>query len=108
MTARTHGFILVEITYLAEPRKQQMPWLSWSLIYLVRGGSRPNLTEGTFSAAMGCFVGLPGISLQRVVGRAIALSIRTVGKNWMTEGVGTLISPVLEKYLLMCLDSDKM
>ncbi|KAL0920065.1 hypothetical protein M5K25_009172 [Dendrobium thyrsiflorum] len=32
------------------------PGLSCSLVYLVRGGSRPNLTEGTLSAAMGCFV----------------------------------------------------
>ncbi|KAL0922410.1 hypothetical protein M5K25_006394 [Dendrobium thyrsiflorum] len=39
----------------------KIPWFrrpgpSWSLIYLVRGGSRPNLTEGSLSAAMGCFV----------------------------------------------------
>ncbi|KAL0916794.1 hypothetical protein M5K25_014333 [Dendrobium thyrsiflorum] len=38
-----------------------IPWFrrpgsSWSLVYLVRGGSRPNLTEGSLSAAMGCFV----------------------------------------------------
>ncbi|KAL0913064.1 hypothetical protein M5K25_016496 [Dendrobium thyrsiflorum] len=38
-----------------------IPWFrhpgsSWSLVYLVRGGSRPNLTEGSSSAAMGCFV----------------------------------------------------
>ncbi|KAI0524319.1 hypothetical protein KFK09_003685 [Dendrobium nobile] len=32
------------------------PGPSWSLVYLVRGGSRPNLTEGSLSAAMGCFV----------------------------------------------------
>ena len=30
------------------------PGLSWSLVYLVSGGSRPNLTEGSLSAAMGC------------------------------------------------------
>ncbi|PKU72214.1 hypothetical protein MA16_Dca006807 [Dendrobium catenatum] len=29
---------------------------SWSLVYLNRGGSRPNLTEGSLSAAMGFFV----------------------------------------------------
>ncbi|KAL0909144.1 hypothetical protein M5K25_023676 [Dendrobium thyrsiflorum] len=29
---------------------------SWSLVYLVRGGSRPNLTEGSLSAAMSCVV----------------------------------------------------
>ncbi|KAL0910680.1 hypothetical protein M5K25_018757 [Dendrobium thyrsiflorum] len=39
----------------------KIPWFrrpgpSWSLVYLVRGGSRPNLTEGSLSAAMGCFV----------------------------------------------------
>ncbi|KAL0912084.1 hypothetical protein M5K25_018032 [Dendrobium thyrsiflorum] len=39
----------------------KIPWLrhpepSWSLLYLVGGGSRPNLTEGSLSAAMGCFV----------------------------------------------------
>ncbi|KAL0906155.1 hypothetical protein M5K25_024624 [Dendrobium thyrsiflorum] len=39
----------------------KIPWFrhpgsSWSLVYLVRGGSRPNLTEGSSSAAMGCFV----------------------------------------------------
>ncbi|PKU77402.1 hypothetical protein MA16_Dca027265 [Dendrobium catenatum] len=32
------------------------PGPSWSLVYLVRGGSRPNLTEGSLSVAMGCFV----------------------------------------------------
>ncbi|KAL0922952.1 hypothetical protein M5K25_006986 [Dendrobium thyrsiflorum] len=36
----------------------KIPWFrrpgpSWSLVYLVRGGSRPNLTEGSLSAAMG-------------------------------------------------------
>ncbi|KAL0903439.1 hypothetical protein M5K25_027820 [Dendrobium thyrsiflorum] len=35
-----------------------IPWFrhpgpSWSLVYLVRGGSRLNLTEGSLSAAMG-------------------------------------------------------
>ncbi|KAL0918102.1 hypothetical protein M5K25_010093 [Dendrobium thyrsiflorum] len=39
----------------------KIPWFchpgpSWSLVYLVRGGSQPNLTEGSLSAAMGCFV----------------------------------------------------
>ncbi|KAL0922033.1 hypothetical protein M5K25_005992 [Dendrobium thyrsiflorum] len=39
----------------------KIPWFrhpgpSWSLVYLVRGGSRPNLTEGSLSAAMGCVV----------------------------------------------------
>ncbi|PKU67686.1 hypothetical protein MA16_Dca023238 [Dendrobium catenatum] len=39
----------------------KIPWFrrpgsSWSLVYLVRGGIRPNLTEGSLSAAMGCFV----------------------------------------------------
>ncbi|KAL0919139.1 hypothetical protein M5K25_011214 [Dendrobium thyrsiflorum] len=39
----------------------KIPWFrrpgpSWSLVYLVRGGSRPNLTEGSLSATMGCFV----------------------------------------------------
>ncbi|KAL0909696.1 hypothetical protein M5K25_020586 [Dendrobium thyrsiflorum] len=39
----------------------KIPWFrhpgsSWSLFYLVRGGSRPNLTEGSLSAAMGCFI----------------------------------------------------
>ncbi|KAL0915661.1 hypothetical protein M5K25_016094 [Dendrobium thyrsiflorum] len=29
---------------------------SWSMVYLVRGDSRPNLTEGSLSAAMGCVV----------------------------------------------------
>ncbi|KAH0453860.1 hypothetical protein IEQ34_018184 [Dendrobium chrysotoxum] len=38
-----------------------IPWIrrpgqSWSLVYLVRGDSRPNLTEGSLSAAMGYFV----------------------------------------------------
>ncbi|KAL0924156.1 hypothetical protein M5K25_004965 [Dendrobium thyrsiflorum] len=32
------------------------PGPSWSMVYLVRGGSRPNLTEGSLSAAMSCFV----------------------------------------------------
>ncbi|KAL0904661.1 hypothetical protein M5K25_026790 [Dendrobium thyrsiflorum] len=36
----------------------KIPWFrrpgpSWSLVYLVRGGSRPNLTEGSLLAAMG-------------------------------------------------------
>ncbi|KAL0924107.1 hypothetical protein M5K25_004914 [Dendrobium thyrsiflorum] len=36
----------------------KIPWFrhpgpSWSQVYLVRGGSRPNLTEGSLSAAMG-------------------------------------------------------
>ncbi|KAL0917303.1 hypothetical protein M5K25_012358 [Dendrobium thyrsiflorum] len=35
-----------------------IPWFrrtgpSWSQVYLVKGGSRPNLTEGSLSAAMG-------------------------------------------------------
>ncbi|PKU63232.1 hypothetical protein MA16_Dca014698 [Dendrobium catenatum] len=39
----------------------KIPWFhhpgpSWSVVYLVRGGSRPNLTEGSLSATMGCFV----------------------------------------------------
>ncbi|KAL0923065.1 hypothetical protein M5K25_007110 [Dendrobium thyrsiflorum] len=39
----------------------KIPWFrrpepSWSLAYLVRGGSRPNLTEGSLSTAIGCFV----------------------------------------------------
>ncbi|KAL0907263.1 hypothetical protein M5K25_025821 [Dendrobium thyrsiflorum] len=39
----------------------KIPWFrhpgpSWSLVYLVIGGSQPNLTEGSLSAAMGCFV----------------------------------------------------
>ncbi|KAL0910678.1 hypothetical protein M5K25_018755 [Dendrobium thyrsiflorum] len=39
----------------------KIPWFrrpgpSWSLVYLVRGGSRPNLTEGSLSATMGCYV----------------------------------------------------
>ncbi|PKU64414.1 Uricase [Dendrobium catenatum] len=33
-----------------------IPDHNWSLVYLVRGGCRPNLTEGSLSAAMGCFV----------------------------------------------------
>ncbi|KAL0928553.1 hypothetical protein M5K25_000446 [Dendrobium thyrsiflorum] len=45
--------------WMMDPIK--IPWFrhpgsSWSLVYLVRGGSRPNLTEGFLSAAMGCFV----------------------------------------------------
>ncbi|KAL0925246.1 hypothetical protein M5K25_003564 [Dendrobium thyrsiflorum] len=45
--------------WMIDPIK--IPWFrhpgsSWSLVYLVRGGSRPNLTEGSSSAAMGCFV----------------------------------------------------
>ncbi|KAL0916244.1 hypothetical protein M5K25_013737 [Dendrobium thyrsiflorum] len=45
--------------WMMDPIK--IPWFrhpgsSWSLAYLVRGGSRPNLTEGSLSAAMGCFV----------------------------------------------------
>ncbi|KAL0916290.1 hypothetical protein M5K25_013788 [Dendrobium thyrsiflorum] len=45
--------------WMMDPIK--IPWFrrpgsSWSLVYLVRGGSRPNLTEGSLSAAMGCFV----------------------------------------------------
>ncbi|KAL0907811.1 hypothetical protein M5K25_022249 [Dendrobium thyrsiflorum] len=42
--------------WMMDPIK--IPWFrhpgsSWSLVYLVRGGSRPNLTEGSLSAAMG-------------------------------------------------------
>ncbi|KAL0903341.1 hypothetical protein M5K25_027713 [Dendrobium thyrsiflorum] len=45
--------------WMMDPIK--IPWFrrpgsSWSLVYLVRGGSRPNLTEGSLSVAMGCFV----------------------------------------------------
>ncbi|KAL0924952.1 hypothetical protein M5K25_005813 [Dendrobium thyrsiflorum] len=45
--------------WMMDPIK--IPWFrhpgsSWSLVCLVRGGSRPNLTEGSLSAAMGCFV----------------------------------------------------
>ncbi|KAL0911994.1 hypothetical protein M5K25_017933 [Dendrobium thyrsiflorum] len=45
--------------WMMDPIK--IPWFrrpgsSWSLVYLVRGGSRPNLTEGSLSAAVGCFV----------------------------------------------------
>ncbi|KAL0910013.1 hypothetical protein M5K25_020934 [Dendrobium thyrsiflorum] len=45
--------------WMMDPIK--IPWFrhpgpSWSLVYLVRGVSRPNLTEGSLSAAMGCFV----------------------------------------------------
>ncbi|KAL0907241.1 hypothetical protein M5K25_025798 [Dendrobium thyrsiflorum] len=39
----------------------KIPWFHslgplWSLVYLVRGGSRPNQTKGSLSAAMGCVV----------------------------------------------------
>ncbi|KAL0904861.1 hypothetical protein M5K25_027020 [Dendrobium thyrsiflorum] len=49
----------MEGEWMMDPIK--IPWFrhpgsSWSLVYLVRGGSRPNLTEGSLSAAMGCFV----------------------------------------------------
>ncbi|KAL0910153.1 hypothetical protein M5K25_021097 [Dendrobium thyrsiflorum] len=42
--------------WMMDPIK--IPWFrhlgsSWSLVYLVRGDSRPNLTEGSLSAAMG-------------------------------------------------------
>ncbi|KAL0921498.1 hypothetical protein M5K25_008576 [Dendrobium thyrsiflorum] len=42
--------------WMMDPIK--IPWFrrpesSWSLVYLVRGGSRPNLTEGSSSTAMG-------------------------------------------------------
>ncbi|KAL0918373.1 hypothetical protein M5K25_010377 [Dendrobium thyrsiflorum] len=42
--------------WMMDPIK--IPWFrhpgpSWSLVYLVRGGSRPNLTEGSLLAAMG-------------------------------------------------------
>ncbi|KAL0921403.1 hypothetical protein M5K25_008469 [Dendrobium thyrsiflorum] len=42
--------------WMMDPIK--IPWFrhpgpSWSLVYLVRGGSRPNLTEGFLSATMG-------------------------------------------------------
>ncbi|KAL0917747.1 hypothetical protein M5K25_012833 [Dendrobium thyrsiflorum] len=42
--------------WMMDPIK--IPWFrrlgsSWSLVYLVRGGSRPNLTEGSLSAAIG-------------------------------------------------------
>ncbi|KAL0906272.1 hypothetical protein M5K25_024750 [Dendrobium thyrsiflorum] len=42
--------------WMMDPIK--IPWFrhpgsSWSLVYLVRGGSRPNLTEGSLSASMG-------------------------------------------------------
>ncbi|KAL0903138.1 hypothetical protein M5K25_027492 [Dendrobium thyrsiflorum] len=45
--------------WMMDPIK--IPWFllprpSWSLIYLVRGGSRPNLIEGSLLAAMGCFI----------------------------------------------------
>ncbi|KAL0907464.1 hypothetical protein M5K25_021877 [Dendrobium thyrsiflorum] len=45
--------------WMMDPIK--IPWFrhpgsSWSLVYLVRGGSRPNLTEESLSAAMGCFI----------------------------------------------------
>ncbi|KAL0925548.1 hypothetical protein M5K25_003894 [Dendrobium thyrsiflorum] len=45
--------------WMMDPIK--IPWFrhpgpSWSLVYLVRGGSRPKLTEGSLSAAMGYFV----------------------------------------------------
>ncbi|KAL0905305.1 hypothetical protein M5K25_023714 [Dendrobium thyrsiflorum] len=45
--------------WMMDPIK--IPWFrhprsSWSLVYLVRGGSRPNLIEGSLSATMGCFV----------------------------------------------------
>ncbi|KAL0916216.1 hypothetical protein M5K25_013708 [Dendrobium thyrsiflorum] len=42
--------------WMIDPIK--IPWFrhpgpSWSLVNLVRGGSRPNLTEGSLSVAMG-------------------------------------------------------
>ncbi|KAL0922807.1 hypothetical protein M5K25_006828 [Dendrobium thyrsiflorum] len=45
--------------WMMDPIK--IPWFchpesSWSLVYLVIGGSRPNLTERTLSVAMGCFI----------------------------------------------------
>ncbi|KAL0920991.1 hypothetical protein M5K25_008014 [Dendrobium thyrsiflorum] len=58
----------------------KIPWFrrpgpSWSLVYLVRGGSRPNLTEGSLSAAMSCIVQGYLVDL----GRLCALSIKPYG-----------------------------
>ncbi|KAL0915608.1 hypothetical protein M5K25_016037 [Dendrobium thyrsiflorum] len=41
------------------------PGLSCSLVYLVKGGSQPNLTEGTLSTSMGCFVQEYLVDLER-------------------------------------------
>ncbi|KAL0906488.1 hypothetical protein M5K25_024985 [Dendrobium thyrsiflorum] len=45
--------------WMMDPIK--IPWFrrpgsSWSPVYLVRGGSRPNMTEGSLSATMGCVI----------------------------------------------------
>ncbi|KAL0917617.1 hypothetical protein M5K25_012691 [Dendrobium thyrsiflorum] len=58
---KLHHLVLKEDVgeWMMDPIK--IPWFrhpgsSWSLFYLVRGGSRPNLTEGSLSVSMGCFV----------------------------------------------------
>ncbi|KAL0903238.1 hypothetical protein M5K25_027598 [Dendrobium thyrsiflorum] len=61
---RNLRFIIINLKLMLGGMKTspiKIPWfrrpgLSCSLVYLVRGGSRPNLTEGTLSTAMGCFV----------------------------------------------------
>ncbi|KAL0907276.1 hypothetical protein M5K25_021676 [Dendrobium thyrsiflorum] len=45
-----------QIQIIQNDSEENMERSSCSLIYLVRGGSRPNLTEGSLSATMGCFV----------------------------------------------------
>ncbi|KAL0903403.1 hypothetical protein M5K25_027779 [Dendrobium thyrsiflorum] len=77
-----NGYLKLKIYHLALKRMVgewmmdliKIPWFrrpgpSWSLVYLVRGGSRPNLTEGSLSAAMGCFVQwyLVGLGGPRVI-----------------------------------------
>ncbi|KAL0917840.1 hypothetical protein M5K25_012938 [Dendrobium thyrsiflorum] len=54
----------------------KIPWFrrpgsSWSLVYLVKGGSRPNLTEGSLSVAMGCFVQGYLVDLSNAIWRRI-------------------------------------
>ncbi|KAL0923352.1 hypothetical protein M5K25_007406 [Dendrobium thyrsiflorum] len=69
------------------------PGLSCSLVYLVRGGSRPNLTEGTLSAAMGCFVqeylvdlGFDAVREHTGFGRDRNIMVPFCGKTTRSEG----------------------
>ncbi|KAL0914305.1 hypothetical protein M5K25_014641 [Dendrobium thyrsiflorum] len=63
---------------------------SWSLVYLVKEGSRPNLTEGSLSTTMGCVVQWYLIDLGWWSGRTTGLEV-VVRQNVEPSGGGPAV-----------------
>ncbi|KAL0920231.1 hypothetical protein M5K25_009352 [Dendrobium thyrsiflorum] len=87
----------------------KIPWFrhprpSWYLVYLVRGGSRPNLTEGSLPAAMADGGGNddePDHDPMIPSSRAIVVPVRGDNRPNPTEGsLSAVMGCVVQGYLV--------